>query len=247
MHFEPTDLSWRIIVIMETSFYKFCPKCGKEWLAGANYCAACGHTRIEKEILESDYLSTTPITFLNFFPRLFSALENVALRDFFLMFTTARVIITQPFSFWQKTLEGNVVPVFTSTMMATFAGTFKCFQDPVFGPLLHRLDMNNAISETIVQFVLYLALASCFGLFAFIAAKVGYRLFQLKAVPEDVFVRAMLVLFNVFSFLFDSASPVWMHFVYEGTLPWGAMDILRSVLILIFVPILYSGLKKSTA
>jgi hypothetical protein len=229
---------------MEKGYYNYCPKCGKEWLKDANYCAACGHTKIENEISETDYLSPTPITFLNFFPRLFSALESVSLRDLFLMFSTARILISQPFAFLKKQAQGKVVPVFTSTMMATFAGVFKCFQDPVYGPLLHRLDMSNQISETIVQFVLYIVLASLFGLFAFILAKAGYRMFNFSAVSEDVFVRTMLILFNVFSFVFDSASPVWMHFVYEGQLPWGLVDVVRGVLILIFVPIIYAGLKR---
>jgi hypothetical protein len=231
---------------MEKGYYNYCPKCGKEWLNDANYCAACGHTKIENEISETDYLSPTPITFLNFFPRLFSALESVSLRDFFMMFSTARILISQPFSFLQKQTEGKIVPVFTSTMMATFAGTFKCFQDPVYGPLLHQLDMTNAISETIVQFVLYIMLASFFGLFAFVLAKVGYRIFNFSAVSEDVFIRAMLILYNVFSIVSDSASPIWMHFVYEGQLPWGLIDVLRGVLILAFVPIIYAGLKRST-
>jgi hypothetical protein len=217
---------------MEKGYYNFCPKCGKGWPDNANYCAACGHTKIETEILETDYLSPTPITFINFFPRLFS---------------TARLLVTKPFSYLTSQAEGKIVPVFTSIMMATFAGTFKCFQDPVYGPMLHRLDMDNEISETIVQFVLYLVLASLFGLFAFVLAKIGYRLFNLTAVAEDVFVRAMLVLFNVFSFVFDSASPVWMHFVYQGSIPWGLIDILRGALILAFVPIIYSGLKRGIA
>jgi uncharacterized protein (DUF983 family) len=229
---------------MEKGYYNFCPKCGKGWPDNANYCAACGHTKIETEILETDYLSATPITFINFFPRLFSAVENVSLRDFFMMFSTARLLVTKPFSYLTSQAEGKIVPVFTSIMMATFAGTFKCFQDPVYGPMLHKLDMDNEISETIVQFALYLVLASLFGLFAFILAKIGYRLFNLTAVAEDVFIRAMLVLFNVFSFVFDSASPVWMHFVYQGSIPWGLIDLLRGALILAFVPIIYSGLKR---
>lgn len=108
---------------MENSYYNYCPRCGREWIKDANYCAACGHTKIEEHISETDYLSSSPITFLNFFPRLFSAIENVSLRDFFLMFSTARILITKPFDFLKYQQEGKVVPVFTSTMMATFAGT----------------------------------------------------------------------------------------------------------------------------
>jgi hypothetical protein len=224
--------------------YNYCPRCGKTWQPEADYCLSCGHARAETELPESDYLSEKPITFVNFFPRLFSAIENVSLRDLFLMLTTFRVLLTQPFQYLHKRKEGKVVSVFTSMMMATFCGVFKCFQDPVYGPILHRLDMSNAVAESIMQFILYVILASFFGLSAFIISKIGYRFFQVKSVKEDVFVRAMLVLFNVFSFIADAASPFWMILVKNGTIPWGSVDLGRGVLILIYAYILFYALKK---
>lgn len=160
------------------------------------------------------------------------------------MLVTFRILLIQPFQFLLKKREGKVVPVFTSIMMATFCGVFKCFQDPVYGPLLHRLDMSNGLAESIMQFVLYVVLASFFGLFAFGLSKLGYRVFGITSVSEDVFVRAMLVLFNVFSFVADAASPFWMILVYNGTIPWGSVDIARGVIILIYAYILFQGLKK---
>ena len=225
--------------------YNFCPRCGKTWQPDADYCLSCGQARLDVALPETDYLSEKPITFINFFPRLFSAIENVSLRDFFLMITTARILIIHPFQYLQKKREGHIVPVFTSIMMATFAGTFKCFQDPVYGPLLHRLDMNNAVAESIMQFSLYVILASFFGLFAFVLAKIGYRLFRVTVVPEDEFVRSMLVLFNVFSFLADAASPFWMILVNNGTLPWGSVDVTRGFIILIYTYIITMGFRKS--
>ncbi len=231
----------------ETTEYNYCPRCGKGWQPGADYCQGCGHARVDVAVPETDYLSERPITFINFFPRLFSAIEHVSLRDFFLMISTARILITQPFQYLQKRREGLIVPVFTSIMMATFAGTFKCFQDPVYGPLLHKLDMSNEVAESIMQFVLYVVLASFFGLFAFVLSKIGYRVLRITSVREDVFVRAMLVLFNVFSFIADAASPFWMILIDNGTLPWGSVDVFRGVVILIYAFILFQGLKKSGA
>lgn len=226
--------------------YNFCPRCGKPWQEKANYCSSCGHTKQEAELPESDYLSDKPITLINFFPRLFSAIEHVSLRDFFLMWSTAWILVSQPFSYLEKKQEGKIVPVFTSLMMATFSGIFKCFQDPVYAPWLHKLDMNNEVAETIVQFALYVVLASIFGLFGFLMAKTGYYIFRIKAVSEDRFVRAMLVLYNVFSFVLDSASPFWMILVENGTIPYGSLtvDLFRAMLIFIYVPVIYQGLKK---
>lgn len=223
--------------------FQFCPHCAKPHSAEEQYCYVCGFAYPGAVVNEHDYHSPTPITYANFLPRLLNALEEVSIRYFFRTLQMVWYVSTRPRQYVQLEQQGRVVPVFVLLIMATFAGALKWTLDPAFQPIMQALSVGYDITESLLDIVLYTLLATAFGFFALTLAFVSYWLLPIHA-ARDAYVRAMLNVFNLYSFVECGTSPLWMPLVKANMMPWGAAEGLRAVLILVYARLVYVALAQ---
>lgn len=218
----------------------FCTHCGKERSPKDNYCGNCG-TAFARDLVEST--TGYSITLRSFLPLVFDAFESISIKDFFSMLASARLIITKPHEYIRQEKERQLTPVFTMLVMATFTGVFKLAQDPVYSPFLHSLDVESDVSRTAIQLILYIVLALFFGIGSFFSALFWYYLLGIQ-IDRDLFVRAMMSVFCVFAFIFDAASPLWMPFVQNGSMPWLLPDIIRTLIVTVYSWLVGKGITQ---
>jgi hypothetical protein len=220
--------------------YNFCPACGAPPPHGANYCPACGAALHDTESIE--LRDDAPVTLTTFFPRLLDAFEHVAIRDFFRTLAAVKLLALHPFDYDSLRRQGKLPPLFTMLLMATFAGTFKLYNDPVYGPLMAKLDFGNDVAQTLVTILTYMVLSSFFGIWALLTARLVHIVLRLP-IERDLFVRAMMTVFILFAFLIDILSPFWNIPVQRGVIFWGYYDLVKTVLTLIYGYLVYRGLR----
>ncbi len=221
--------------------YSFCPSCGTSRVPEALHCVECGAPLRESEWRR--HADAEPITPGNFFQGIVEALERISIGDFFRTLNTAVVLLLHPLDYPRLERDGRIGHPFRMLITATFTGALKLAIDPVYGPLMQRLDAGSNIADTLVQIILYLSLAAFFGYLALIAALAAHRLLRLRA-ERGLYTRAMLAVFVSFSFLFDMLAPLWEPLVVMGYLPWGSVDLFRGLLVLIYAVVIYRGVVR---
>ncbi|MBI3260455.1 MAG: hypothetical protein HYZ54_13430 [Ignavibacteriae bacterium] len=130
--------------------------------------------------------------------------------------------------------------------MATFAGTFKLYNDPVYGVWMEKLDFGNDVVQTIVSISIYLTLSAIFGAFALIMARLVHSILKLS-IERDLFVRAMMTVFILFAFFIDILSPFWNIPVQKGLIFWGFYDVVKTFFTLLYGCLVYRGLLQHTS
>src|SRR4051794_8595263 len=171
--------------------YRFCPACGRELPARSRYCPECGSPLGPFATGDPE---PDPVTLVAFVPRLLEAFEKVALRDFFRTLAAARLILLRPFEYEAMRRAGRMPPLYTMLLMATFAGTFKLYNDPVYGPWMKRLHFGDEVVHATVKIAVYMTLSTAFGMLALLVARGVHALLRLP-VERDQFVRAMMTVF----------------------------------------------------
>ncbi len=222
--------------------FNYCHSCGGKLPDGAKYCPECG---ILLEAETEEYSDEEPVLLTTLIPRLLDAFENIAIRDFFKMMTAVKLITFRPLKYNEDRQRGRYPHLFTMLLMATFAGTFKLYNDPVYGVWMAKLDFGNDIVQTIVSISVYLSLSTFFGAFALVVARFVHTVLKLS-VERDLFVRAMMTVFILFAFFIDMLSPFWNIPVQKGLIFWGYYDFIKTFFTLLYGVLVYRGLLQST-
>ncbi|MES2765070.1 MAG: zinc ribbon domain-containing protein [Bacteroidota bacterium] len=218
----------------------FCPFCGTQRVPEANYCARCG-TDLESVLNEPE--ENLKITIGEFFPRLVDALEDVSIANLLKTISTAKNILLYPFRYAVYLREGKLAPLFTILVMATFAGAFKLFLHPFTKPLMEKLDMGNDVGNAMLQFVLYVFLATFFGYLAVVVARIIHSVLKLR-VERTRFVYAMVSVFSILSFAADVVSPFWIAAIENGSVTWWQTEITRASITTIYCFLTYQSLRR---
>ncbi len=221
--------------------FNYCHSCGSKLPDDAKYCPECG---ILLGSEGEEYADEEPVLLSTLLPRLLDAFENIAVRDFFRMMSAVKLIALRPQKYNEDRLKERYPHLFTMLLMATFAGTFKLYNDPVYGVWMAKLDFGNDVVQTIVSITVYLSLSTFFGAFAVIMARLVHSVLRLS-IERDLFVRAMMTVFILFAFIIDILSPFWNIPVEKGLIIWGYYDIIKTFFTLLYGYLVYRGLLQS--
>src|SRR5262249_53318836 len=120
----------------------------------SRYCPECGSALGDFAAGDPDS-DPDPVTLVTFFPCLLDAFEEVAIKDFFRTLAAARLVLLRPFEYEAMRRDGRLPRLYTMLLMATFAGTFKLYNDPVYGPWMKRLDFGDELVHAAVMIAVY--------------------------------------------------------------------------------------------